>query len=205
MQLRLLNPYALHVLRALHWLEEAILRTLLVAITLLVFFETVLRFGFNTGLLWAQEVTLYMAAWFVLFGASWGIRTGAHIGVDAVVKLLPRTPRRIAGILAVLMGLVYSGLFVYGSWIYVSKVKMIGIEMEDLPLPKWIALSILVIGFSLLAVRLLVLLKQLITDETDGFHHADEAKESMKLAEEINEHLDTVTSSHESDSKGDVR
>ncbi|MRI35191.1 TRAP transporter small permease [Endozoicomonas sp. OPT23] len=183
MQLRLLN--ADRWLKALHWLEEAILRTLLVAITLLVFFETVLRFGFNTGLLWAQEVTLYMAAWFVLFGASWGIRTGAHIGVDAFVKLLPETPRRIAGMIAVAMGLVYSGLFVYGSWIYVSKIKMIGIEMEDVPMPKWIALSILVIGFSLLAVRLLVLMKQLITGEADGFHHADEAKDSMKLAEEI--------------------
>ncbi|CAM3614105.1 TRAP transporter small permease [Parendozoicomonas haliclonae] len=177
------------LLHSLHWLEEAILRLLLVAITLLVFTETVLRFGFDTGLLWAQEATLYMAAWFVLFGASWGIRSGAHIGVDAFVKLLPDFPRRIAGIIAVLMGLVYSGLFVYGGWIYVSKIKMIGIEMEDLPFPKWIALSILVIGFSLLAVRLLVLLKQLITGEADGFNHADEAKESMKLADEINEEI----------------
>ncbi len=193
MQLRLLNSSAHRWLKALHWLEEAILRTLLVAITLLVFFETILRFGFNTGLLWAQEVTLYMAAWFVLFGASWGIRSGAHIGVDAFVKMLPRTPRRVAGVIAVLMGLVYSGLFVYGSWIYVSKIKMIGIEMEDLPIPKWTALSILVIGFSLLAVRLLVLLKQIMTGEADGFHHADEAKDSMKLAEEISEHLDNAT------------
>ena len=136
-------------------------------------------------LLWAQEVTLYMAAWFVLLGASWGIRTGAHIGVDAFVRLLPDLPRRLAGMIAVCLGLVYCGLFVYGSWIYISKVKMIGLEMEDVPFPKWIALSVLVIGFSLLAVRLLVLLKDLVTGQATGFHHADEAKESMKLADEI--------------------
>ncbi len=154
MQLRLLDY--------LHRAEEALLRLLLVSITFLVFAETVLRFGFNTGLLWAQEVTLYMAAWFVLMGASWGVRTGAHIGVDAFVTMLPNVQQRIVGAIAALLSLLYCGLFVYGSWIYVSKVKMIGLEMEDLPFPRWIAMSVLVIGFVLLAVRILVLLKNIV-------------------------------------------
>ena len=184
------------LLEYLHRAEEALLRLLLVAITLLVFAETVLRFVFNTGELWIQEVTLYCAAWFVLLGASWGIRTGAHIGVDAFVKMLPGASQRIAGMISAVLGLIYCGLFVYGSWIYISKVKMIGLEMDDLPFPKWIAMSVLVIGFVLLAIRILVLLKKIITGEASGFHHVDEAEESMKLAEEITAAGNTAGDKH---------
>ena len=34
---------------------------------------------------------------------------------------------------------------------------MIGIELEDLPVPKWIPMSILVIGFVLLIIRFLAI------------------------------------------------
>ncbi len=61
---------------------------------------------------------------------------------------------------------------------------MIGIEMEDLPIPKWIAHSILFIGMVLMAIRLFILLWNIVTGKTDGFKLADEAKESMHLAEE---------------------
>ena len=174
------------LLRYLHRTEEAFISLLIVSMTLLVFMETVLRFGFNTGLLWAQEVTLYTAAWFVLFGASYGIRVGAHIGVDAFVRLLPTPKQRIVAVVAILLSLIYCGLFLYGGWIYLSKLKMIELEMEDLPIQKWIPMSVLVIGFVLMVFRLLNLLRQVITGQANGFSHADEAKESMHLADEIN-------------------
>lgn len=60
------------MVKFLHRFEETAIGILLVAMTLLVFVEVVLRFVFNTGLFWAQEVTLYMSAWLVLIGASWG-------------------------------------------------------------------------------------------------------------------------------------
>ncbi|WP_243647278.1 TRAP transporter small permease [Aestuariirhabdus litorea] len=185
-------------------LEEGFIRFLLVAMTLLVFFEVVLRFGFNTGIHWAQEVTLLMAAWFVLFGVSYGIKVGAHIGVDAFVKLLPDKPRRYAAILAVLLCLFYCGLFLYGGWVYLAKLKMIGIELEDLPFPKWIATSILFIGFILLAIRFIHLLWNLVTGKADGFKLADEAKESMHLAEELSkEATDSTTHPHKTTAPGE--
>ncbi len=61
---------------------------------------------------------------------------------------------------------------------------MIGIELEDLPIPKWIAHSILLIGMVLIAIRLLILLWEIATGKAEGFSMVDEAKESMKLADE---------------------
>ena len=84
-------------------LEEGIIAFLLVFMTLLVFLDVIMRFGFGTGFLWTQELTLYTSAWFVLFGISYGLKVGAHIGVDAVIKLLPSGPRRVLSAVAVVL------------------------------------------------------------------------------------------------------
>jgi C4-dicarboxylate transporter DctQ subunit len=165
-------------------LEELIICLLLATMTLLVFVEVVLRFGFGIGLMWSQELTLHLSAWMVLFGVSYGIKVGSHIGVDALVKIMPPTPRKVIGFLAVSACLVYCGLFASGAWVYLSKMHKIGIELDDMPIQKWVAHSILLIGMILMAIRLLMLLRGIITGKNDGFQLADEAKESLHLAEE---------------------
>jgi C4-dicarboxylate transporter DctQ subunit len=172
--------------------EEAIISLLLVAMTLLVFYEVVLRFGFGTGISWGQEATLLLSAWFVLFGVSYGLKTGAHIGVDAFVRLFRPLGRRILTGIAVLLSLVYCGLFLYGSWVYLAKMHMIGIELEDIPIPTWIADSILLIGLGMLSLRLLGLLWQVIRGTVTDFHQVDEAEESMHLARELRASLDAL-------------
>ena len=167
--------------------EEAFISLLLVSMTLLVFVEVVARFGFNTGIHWSQELTLILAGWFVLFGASYGVKVGAHIGVDVFVKLLPKKAYRALTLLASVLCLVYCGLFLAGSWVYVSKMYKIGIELEDIPLPRWMPMTVLLIGLVLLVIRFLQLGWKVITGEADGFHMADEAKESLELAKELQE------------------
>lgn len=168
-------------------LEEAILSLLLVGMTFLVFAEVVARFGFNAGIHWAQEATLLMAGWFVLFGASYGVKVGAHIGVDVFVRLLPRPIYRAVTLFAIALCLGYCVLFLVGSWEYVMKMRMIGIELEDIPVPKWTASTILLIGFALLIVRFVQLGWKVFKGEFEGFHFADEAKESMEIARELKE------------------
>ncbi len=170
--------------RMINSLEETIIILLLATMTLLVFFEVVLRFGFSIGFMWSEELTLLLSGWLVLFGASYGIKVGSHIGVDALVKILPPKVRKIVSGIAVCACLAYCVLFIEGAWVYLSKMQMIGIELDDLPLPKWIAHSILLIGMILMALRLLQLLWAIFTGKADGFKLADEAKDSMYLAEE---------------------
>ncbi len=172
-------------LRIINRAEEAVICILLVLTTLIVFIDVVMRFGFNTGFMWSQELTLHMSAWFVLFGSSYGLKVGSHIGMDAFIKLFPRFVRRCLSSIAALLAIAYCCLIFYGSWIYLAKMKMIGIDLEDLPIPAWIAHSPLLFGLGFLIIRLLIILWSIITDKADGFKHADEAKESMALAEEI--------------------
>lgn len=173
------------LMRILNRTEEAVICILLVSTTLLVFIDVVMRFGFNTGFMWSQELTLHMSAWFVLFGTSYGLKVGSHIGMDSFVKLFPRAGRRVMTGLAAVLALGYCWLVLYGSWIYLKKMKMIGIDLEDMPIPAWLAHGMLLVGYAFLTVRLGIILWSVITDKADGFKHADEAKESLELAEDI--------------------
>ncbi len=203
------------LIRLIHRIEEGIIAALLVAMTLLVFMDVVMRFGWGSGFLWSQELTLYLSAWFVLFGISYGLRVGAHIGVDAFVRLLPDPVHRIATLLAILFSLIYCGLFIYGGWVYLFKMYQLGIGMEDLKLPHWLVAnlseqtlefwtidpedplfplwasqSIILIGMALFAIRLLELLWLVISGRRVGFHQSTEAEESLELAKELAEELD---------------
>lgn len=170
--------------RILNGIEETIIAVLLAVMTLLVFFEVVMRFGFGEGLMWAQELTLHLCAWMVLFGVSYGIKVGSHIGVDALVKIMPPMARRVIGGIAIAACLFYTALFIKGSWVYLAMMHKIGIELDDMPVQKWVAHSILLIGMVMIAIRLLILLWGVFTGKNEGFTLSDEAKESMHLAEE---------------------
>ena len=174
-------------LRILNRVEEAVICILLVTTTLLVFIDVVMRFGFNAGFLWSQELTLHMSGWFVLFGASYGLKEGSHIGMDAFVKLFPTLGRKILTSIGCILGLIYCYLILYGSWVYLAKMKMIGIDLEDLPIPTWLAHSMLLVGFGFLTIRLVILLWSVIFSDVDGFRHVDEAKESMEIVEELSQ------------------
>lgn len=165
-------------------LEESVIGLLLVSMTILVFAEVFMRFVLNSGFLWMEELTLHMSAWMVLFGASYGVRVGAHIGVDAFINHLPYSVRRFLGALAVILSIVYCALIGYGAWFYLAKIRKYNIEMEDIPINKWIAHSILLIGMVLLALRLLELLVNIIRNRSAGFESVDEAR---KVLEDIKE------------------
>ncbi|MCG9698323.1 TRAP transporter small permease [Shewanella sp. Isolate11] len=208
--------------RAFSYFEEGMLNALISAMTILVFAEVIARFFFNTGFLWIQELTLTLCGWFVLFGMSYGVKVGAHIGVDAFVKKLPKTGRKYTALIAVMICLIYCVMFLIGSWDYLAKMYQIGVPMEDIDFPHflvshldpdnaweylridveepavplWISQSILVIGFSLLVWRFIELAIAIVRGQTDGFHFADEAKESMHL-------VDQETNKNNSDVQGD--
>lgn len=165
-------------------LEEGILSLLLASMVLLVFVEVVCRFVFHFGIKWAQELTLLLSGWMVLFGVSYGIKVGSHIGVDALVKLFPPLVRRGVSMVAVALCLAYCGLFLTGGWAYLAKLMRVGVYLEDIPIPKWVANSIILIGMALLAVRLVGLLWALVRGQAEGFKLLDEAKESVYLIQE---------------------
>jgi C4-dicarboxylate transporter DctQ subunit len=163
-----------------HRTEEGLLALILGAMTVLTFVQVVLRYVFNTGLLWALEATTYMFGWLVLIGLSYGVRKHAHIGIDALVKKFPRDLRRIVGLIVVVLALVYAGIMLYGGYGYVRRLMILGVEAQDIPVERWILNLSLPIGFGLLFIRLLQMGWRIATGKSSGYELADEAAAAIK-------------------------
>lgn len=162
-------------------IEEWIIVLMLAAMTLLTFTQVVMRYVFNHGWTWALELTTVFFAVMIFVGISYGVRVGAHIGIDALVSRLQPTTRRAVSIGVVLLCLLYAGIVIYGSMIYVSKMREVGVELEDLPIPIWAVRAILPLGFGLLALRFGQVLWALLTGKSQSLHLGDEVAEAMKL------------------------
>jgi len=136
-------------------LEEGVLATLLALMTILTFVQVVLRYAFNSGLVWSLEATTYLFAALVLFGMSYGVRTQTHIAVDLVTRRLPKRAEKIVNLVAILACLVYALLMLYGSAVFVDRLMILGNHARDIPLPKWLLTVTMPLGFTLLAFRFL--------------------------------------------------
>ncbi len=104
--------------RFIHSLEENAIALMLGLMTALTFANVILRYAFNSSIIWSLEVVLILFAWLVLFGISYGFKVTAHLGVDAITNLLPRRGKRSLGIIAGLVTLLYAFLILKGAWDY---------------------------------------------------------------------------------------
>jgi len=136
-------------------LEEGVLATLLALMTILTFTQVVLRYAFNSGLVWSLEATTYSFAALVLIGMSYGVRTQTHIAVDLVTRRLPKRARKIVKLVAIAACVVYALLMLYGSAIFVDRLLTLGNYARDIPAPKWLLTVTMPLGFTLLAFRFL--------------------------------------------------
>lgn len=169
------------ILSFVHRVEEGFLAFLLAGMTIITFTQVVARYVFNTGAIWALELTTFFFAWLVILGISYGVRIHSHIGVDAFVKLLGTPAQRIVGLLAILAGLTYAFLMLFGSWEHAFGVTFeFDFVTEDLKIPQWIPLSVLVFGFTTMILRMLGIAWRIVVYKETGTMIADEAGEIIE-------------------------
>ncbi|HRE53750.1 MAG TPA: TRAP transporter small permease [Candidatus Competibacter sp.] len=169
--------------RIIQQLEEGFIALLLALMTAITFSQVIARYIFGTGFGWALELTTYLFAWLVLFGISYGIKVGAHIGIDVIVRQFPPHLRRIVGLIAVLCCCAYCIILLVGATQYVYKLYTIGIEAQDLPIPRWVPFIMLPLGLALALLRLLQVAWNTILGRQAGLQLADEAREAIEAVE----------------------
>jgi C4-dicarboxylate transporter DctQ subunit len=148
------SSLAQRLLKGADRVEEAFMIVALTFMTLLTFVQVVLRYAFGTGLVWSLEATTYAFAWLALVGMSYGVRTEAHIAVDLLTSRLPPRAGRAVAFVALLCGLAYCALMIYGSGSFVGRLLTLGTNARDIPLPRWLLTGVMPIAFALLALRL---------------------------------------------------
>ena len=100
------------VFRAIEWLLIGLLGVMVV----LVFGNVVLRYGFNSGIVFSEEVSRFVFVWLTLLGALVALRERAHLGMNSLIAALPPRGQRAMRFVSDLLILACCLLLAHGAW-----------------------------------------------------------------------------------------
>lgn len=197
-------------------LEETFIAIVLALMTIITFCNVIARYVFNSNILWALELTVFLFAWLVLIGMSYCVKHSAHLGVDVLINIVSPATRKVLALLAVTACLAFCGLLLKGSWDYwfAFMTERAFLETNDVPLPdfmqflshwfnegeayekipRFIPYFALPFGMALLTFRYLQAAYKIITGKSDRLIASHEAEEALEqLAAEQNSASDTAS------------
>lgn len=137
-------------------LEEVALGWTLLGLALLAFLQVVLRYAFDTGLDWAEELGRYVSVLLTFLGASVGVKHGTHFSVEAVVKALPyRASHGVRALASLLTAALFAAVVWYG-YVHAARLHGFGVTSASLRIPMWIPYAPIPLFSATLAARFLL-------------------------------------------------
>lgn len=104
-------------LRVVMKLFDALVVIGMALMSVMVFLNVVLRYGFNSGIPISVELSRIIFVWIIMLGSIVALAQGAHLAVDSFVAKLPR-PGRIACFLVAHVLMLWCCLLLWqGSWV----------------------------------------------------------------------------------------
>ncbi len=106
---------------------------MIVAMLLLVFANVVLRYVFNSGIFWSEEVALVLEVWFIFLSLGLGVKHRLHFSInlmprDKMPAALNRALDLLSDVIFICIGVI---MIVYGS-------KLVQFTMRSImPATKW--------------------------------------------------------------------
>ncbi|PLT30624.1 TRAP transporter small permease [Peribacillus deserti] len=104
------------ITRFLEQLLNIIMAAALAIMVVLVFGNVVLRYFFNSGITWSEEMSRYLFVWLTFLGSIGAYQNKEHLGVDMMVKRLPRHVKRFVLVVSDLLIIFVLVLLLDGSW-----------------------------------------------------------------------------------------
>lgn len=117
---------------------------------LVVIVNVVLRYAFQGGIYWAEEVATTSFIWSVFVGSAAAYRYKMHIGIDFVTRIGPMRLRAFITVLIDLMMLAINGYIVYLSILFTLANRLKRTPVLDIP-AMYVNLG-LTAGFTLMSV-----------------------------------------------------
>ena len=112
------------------------------------FYEVVLRYVFARPTLWANELSLWIAAFVFLFAGQYAMQQRSHIRIYVIYDLMPRWMQKTADVISLVLLLTFTFALVWGG--YNDAVRRM-LRMEtfgtawDPPIPGIVKPAILII------------------------------------------------------------
>ena len=114
--------------RTLAWIEDAICTFALGSVSIIIFVQVILRYFWNYTPDWSEELSRYLIVWTIFIGTAIGVRNNIHIGVDALLRMLPKSWKLTMEVLLNVIGAVVSVVLIWLSILFIQET----IEYEQL-------------------------------------------------------------------------
>jgi len=100
------------LVKGMEWLLMSILGLMVI----LVFGNVVLRYGFNSGIVFSEEVSRFLFVWMVFLGSVLMLKDNGHLGVHTLTKKMPLAGKKVCKFLSDLITLGCCVLLTIGGW-----------------------------------------------------------------------------------------
>lgn len=133
--------------------EDIFLSIVLLSISMVVFVNVVMRYGFAASTMWCEELTRYTLIWITFVGGSLCVRENYHPKIEALLMRVPANMRWIVMLSTAIIGVLFSvAMVVYGSQIANSAIITGHLTPSGLA-PMYIALIGIPLGGVLMTIR----------------------------------------------------
>ncbi len=137
----------------LNKIEEYTVCVGILVASMVLFVNVVMRYVFNHGLVWAEELARYSIVWIVFIGSSICVRRHLHLVVDAAIIRLSERNRSIMHIFACVCGTLFSLFLVYYGYRVCLKLFSTGQILPGLEILTGYAYMAIPVGGALMSIR----------------------------------------------------
>jgi len=121
------------IVTLIHILLINLSKLMIVAMLLLVFANVVLRYVFNSGIYWSEEIALVLEAWFIFLSLGLGVKHRLHISINLVKR--ESMPAWLNKALDLLADIVF---IIVGAVMVIYGIRLTQFTMRSImPATKW--------------------------------------------------------------------
>lgn len=106
-------------MKIIRWLDKnfevVLMSILLVILTLIMFFQVVMRYGLNNSLTWAEEACRYLFIWFSCFSLAYCVSQGNHLRIDMIYNIVSRPIQIFLETLSIALQSFFSIMLIIGG------------------------------------------------------------------------------------------
>lgn len=114
--------------------------------------QVILRNAFGSGLEWGDVAVRHLVLYVLFFGASLATRDKRHIQMDLSAKMIPTKVKPYIDLVVNGFCVAVTVLLCRSSYAFWLSEKQVG-DMLVAPVPTWTVITVIPIGFALIALR----------------------------------------------------
>lgn len=130
-------------------LEESMLMILLIAISLVMMLQVIMRYCFRQSMPWPEEFCRYCFVYSGFVSIGYCIRRGKMLKVDILVGIFPKMLQRFLDLAGRAVTMIFFLYLAYNAFLATRNSMMGGMKSPALQIPMWILYASVLLGSSL--------------------------------------------------------